>query len=90
MAAKKFPELTLVRSGPTYLEVMPQGVSKRKAVERLQEYYGVSQAEIVAFGDNFVDLDMLQYAGLGVAMENAPEPVKEAAAKITSSNDSNA
>ena len=81
MAAKKFPELTLVRSGPTYLEVMPQGVSKRKAVERLQEYYGVSQAEIVAFGDNFVDLDMLQYAGLGVAMENAPEPVKEAAAK---------
>ena len=37
MAAKKFPELTLVRSGPTYLEVMPQGVSKRKAVERLQD-----------------------------------------------------
>ncbi len=87
MAAKEFPELTLVRSGPTYLEVMPREVSKRKAVERFQEYYQVSQAEIVAFGDSFVDLEMLQYAGLGVAMGNASEPVKEAASRTTVSND---
>lgn len=87
VAAKEFPELTLVRSGPTYLEVMPKESSKRKAVERLQEYYRVSQSEIVAFGDSFVDLEMLQYAGLGVAMGNAPEPVKEAAGRITASND---
>ena len=86
-AAEEFPDLTLARSGPTYLEVMPKEVSKRMAVERIQKFYGVNQAEIVAFGDNFVDLEMLQYSGLGVAMGNAPGPVKEAAGRITASND---
>lgn len=86
-AAKSFPDLTLVRSGPTYLEVMPKEASKRAAVERLQEHYGAAGEAVVAFGDSFVDLDMLQYAGLGVAMGNAPEPVKEAANYVTASND---
>ena len=87
MAAKKFPDLTLARSGPTYLEIMPKEVSKRRAVERFQEYYGVSQAEIAAFGDSFVDLEMLRYAGLGIAMGNAPDEVQRAADRVTTSND---
>lgn len=86
-AAKAFPDLTLARSSSTYLEIMSKAVSKRKAVERLQEYYHVSREEIVAFGDHFVDLEMLQYAGLGVAMGNAPGPVQKAAAQVTASHD---
>lgn len=85
-AVKVFPELTLVRSGPTYLEVIPKGVSKRTAAEQLQGHYHVEREKIVAFGDNFVDLDMLQYAGLGVAMGNAPEEVKKSVAQVTVSN----
>lgn len=42
--------------------------------------------EIVAFGDNFVDLELLQYAGLGVAMGNAPQEVKQAVGRVTIPN----
>lgn len=87
VAAEKFPELTLVRSGPTYLEVMPKNISKRVAMEKLREHYNVDKEKLVAFGDHFVDLEMLRYAGLGVAMGNAPEKVKQAANRITTSND---
>lgn len=41
---------------------------------------------MVAFGDSFNDLDMLQYAGLGVAMGNAPEAIKAAANRVTANN----
>ena len=86
-AAEAFPDLTLVRSGGTYLEVMPKGMSKRIALEKLQAYYNVDREGLVAFGDHFVDLDMLCYAGLGVAMGNAPDEVKKAADRVTTSND---
>lgn len=86
-ATERFPELTLVRSGPTYLEVMPKNISKRAAMEKLREHYNVDREKLVAFGDHFVDLEMLCYAGLGVAMGNAPEEVKQAANRITASND---
>lgn len=86
-AAQQFSELGFARSGPTYLEVMPQGTSKRAAVEALQAHYGLSREETVACGDNFVDMDMICYAGLGVAMGNSPDPVKEAADRVTASND---
>lgn len=86
-AAKQFPELVFVRSAPTYLEVMPQGNSKQTAVEALQAYYGLNREEMVAFGDSFLDEGMIRYAGLGVAMGNSPAPVKEAADRVTASND---
>lgn len=86
-AAQQFPELVFVRSGATYLEVLPQGSSKRAAVEALQVHYGLGREETVACGDSFVDEDMIRYAGLGVAMGNAPAPVKEAADRVTASND---
>lgn len=86
-AAKAFPDLTLVRSGATYLEVMPKNASKRAALETFRAYYNASREQLVAFGDHFVDLDMLRYAGLGVAMGNAPDEVKQAADRVTTSND---
>lgn len=86
-AAQRFPQLTFLRSGATYLEVLPPESSKRAAVEDLHTLWGVSREETVAFGDSFVDMDMLRYAGLGVAMGNAPDSVKAAADRVTASND---
>lgn len=86
-AREAFPGLTLVRSSATYLEVMPGNISKRTALEKLQVHYRIGNEKMVAFGDHFVDLEMLRYAGLGVAMGNAPEEVKQAADRITASND---
>lgn len=86
-AAPFFPDIELLRSGAAYLEVLKKGVSKRTAAETLQKHYRLRREEIVACGDHFVDLEMLQYAGLGIAMGNAPEQVKAAADRVTASND---
>ena len=53
----------------------------------LLDHYGLRAEAAVAFGDSDVDVDMLQYCGLGVAMGNAPRQVKEAADYVTASND---
>lgn len=86
-AAPLFQEVELLGSGATYLEILPKGVSKRAAMETLQAHYGLGREAAVACGDHFVDLEMLRYAGLGIAMGNAPEEVKAAADRVTASND---
>nr|WP_325212229.1 Cof-type HAD-IIB family hydrolase [uncultured Oscillibacter sp.] len=86
-AAPLFPEVELLSSGASYLEVLPKGVSKRTAMGMLQARYGLGRESAVACGDHFVDLEMLRYAGLGIAMGNAPEEVKAAADRVTASND---
>ena len=86
-AARQFPELEFARSGTIYLEVLAKGISKRTAMEKLQEYYHVDGKRVVAMGDYYVDLEMLRHAGLGIAMGNAPDAVKEAAASVTASCD---
>ena len=86
-AAQRFPAMEFVRSGNVFLEVLTKGVSKLTAMERLREHYHVSVEQIVAIGDYYVDIDMLSHAGLGIAMGNAPDEVKQAAARVTASND---
>nr|WP_325182120.1 Cof-type HAD-IIB family hydrolase [uncultured Oscillibacter sp.] len=86
-AAPLFPEVELLCSGSTYLEVLKRGVSKRTAMQTLQERYHLRREEMVACGDHFVDLEMIRYAGLGIAMGNAPEEVKAAADCVTATND---
>ncbi len=80
-------ELEISPSKPTYLEIMPKNVSKPKAVEFLCQRYGVAREDVIAIGDNFNDLGMIIYAGLGIAMGNAPDAVKEQADDVTLSND---
>ncbi|HYE83473.1 MAG TPA: Cof-type HAD-IIB family hydrolase [Clostridia bacterium] len=65
------------------LEVMNRGVTKGNAVKRLAELYGIRREEIIAIGDNENDISMIEYAGLGIAMENAEESLKSAADHIT-------
>ncbi|MBO1923436.1 HAD family hydrolase [Thiomicrorhabdus sp. 6S3-12] len=60
-----------------YLEVMNKGVSKGKALAQLCSERGIDSSEVVAFGDGFNDIDMLQWVGRPVVMANANEALKE-------------
>lgn len=80
-------ELSVYRSEPYFLEIMPQHIDKAQSIGRLIEKLGISKDEVIACGDGFNDLSMIKYAGLGVAMENAQDIVKENADYITLSND---
>ena len=66
-------------SSPEVLELVPPGVDKGSGLARLSELLGVPREEIVALGDGENDIPMLRWAGLGVAMGNAPDSVKAAA-----------
>jgi Cof subfamily protein (haloacid dehalogenase superfamily) len=76
-----------VFSEPTYLEILPPGVSKGEALRVVAGRLGVAREEIVAVGDNLNDLAMVEYAGLGVAMANAPEALRARADYVAPSND---
>ncbi|KQB83358.1 Cof-type HAD-IIB family hydrolase [Corynebacterium oculi] len=69
------------------LEVAAPGVTKRLAVEDLARRYGVERERVVCFGDMPNDIEMLRWAGVGVAMGNAAPVVKEAADLVTDTND---
>lgn len=73
--------------GSALLEVSAQGVNKATGLAQLAALHKIRPAEIIAIGDNRNDLEMLQFAGLGVAMGNASDEVKEAAQVVTASND---
>jgi hypothetical protein len=74
-------------SKPTFLEFVNSKVSKAVAMEKLGEHFGISREEMIAVGDGYNDLSMIEYAGLGVAMENAPDEIKAKADFVTLSND---
>ena len=57
------------------------------SLEKLCEYVGVTREKLAACGDGYNDIPMIEYAGLGIAMANAKDPVREAADVITLSND---
>ncbi|GAJ26641.1 hypothetical protein JCM15457_1579 [Liquorilactobacillus sucicola DSM 21376 = JCM 15457] len=79
--------ITFYLSKENYLEVVAATVSKESAVRELAEYYQLKPREILTIGDQFNDVPMLQAAGIGVAMGNAPEKVKKAANFVTTGND---
>ena len=58
-------------------------------MEFLGKLYGINREEMIAIGDGDNDLAMIEYAGLGISMENGSEKVKKAAVYITASNDQN-
>lgn len=84
---KRFPMLNIYRSEPFFLEIMPQYIDKAYCLEKLLERLHLTREELVCCGDGYNDLSMVKFAGLGIAMENAQEPVKQAADFITRSNE---
>lgn len=79
-------DLHIYRSNAFIIEVCPMGVTKRTAVEFVQQKMNVARENIMAIGDNMNDLAMLEYVGLGIAVENAKPAVKEIANDITATN----
>ncbi|HMH21670.1 MAG TPA: Cof-type HAD-IIB family hydrolase [Puia sp.] len=78
--------LNIYTSKPTYLEVMDPRGSKSNAVSFLIKRMGLDKSEVVAMGDNYNDREMIRFAGMGVAMGNAPDEIKAAAAYTTDTN----
>lgn len=68
---------------PDYVEAVPAGCSKSDGMRRVLEALRIPRENSLAFGDSMNDLDMIAYAGLGVAMGNAADPVKAAADRVT-------
>lgn len=79
--------LSIYRSAPYFIEIMAQNIDKAKSLDCLVRELGIKQEEVIAFGDGYNDLTMIEYAGLGVAMANAVDGVKEKADVVTKSND---
>jgi Cof subfamily protein (haloacid dehalogenase superfamily) len=78
--------LNIYPSKATYLEVMDSRGSKKNAVQFISERLGIKPEEIVAMGDNYNDVEMIQFAGMGVAMGNAPDDIKSKAGYVTDTN----
>ncbi len=77
----------LTSSNPQNFEVTNWGITKAVGIKRLCSYLGMTKEHVLAIGDSENDLDMLQYAGISVAMGNAIDSVKQCTDYITRSND---
>ncbi|EOL50796.1 Cof-type HAD-IIB family hydrolase [Enterococcus caccae] len=77
----------IIKTRSNLLEFMPKGITKAYGISLLARDLGIKQEEIMTIGDEENDLPMIEYAGLGVAMENAVPRVKDLADVITDTND---
>lgn len=84
---KNIDQLEIADSSKHNIEITRKGVSKGKAVARLAAFYHIKPEEIITIGDSENDISMIEYAGLGIAMGNALDSVKQKADYITDSND---
>lgn len=80
-------QLNVFRSDPYYVELLPKYIDKGVAADKLVKHLDVTKDRVICVGDSYNDLPMLRYAGLGVAMGNASDEVREQADYVTGSND---
>lgn len=78
-------EAQVVRSYSHYVELTHPAVSKGKAIEWLARRWGIDRDQVIAMGDQDNDRSMVEWAGLGVAMGNAIDSLKNAAAFVAPS-----
>lgn len=78
-----YDKYNIVKSTPYFLEIISKDAGKGVGLKALADHLNVKQEEVIAVGDAGNDLDMIEYAGLGVAMANASDDVKEIADYIT-------
>ncbi|HHU29671.1 MAG: Cof-type HAD-IIB family hydrolase [Bacillota bacterium] len=78
--------LAINLSKPDFLEITDRSATKGRALQFLAEMHRIPREQVAAIGDSYNDLDMLQYAGIGVAVANARQEIKEAASIVTESN----
>lgn len=85
--AKLFPMLKSMNSYPSYVEFASPEISKGEALKFVAEHYHISREEIIAIGDTQIDISMIDYAGLGVAVANAVPEALSAADIVCRSNE---
>jgi Cof subfamily protein (haloacid dehalogenase superfamily) len=80
-------EFSVMRSKPYFLEFTDKGITKGTSIERLINEFGIKREEVIAVGDSYNDQEMIEFAGLGVAMGNAPDDIKKISDYITDTNE---
>lgn len=83
----QLPALSASRWNPIFADINVAGVDKATGIRTFADYYGFDVSETIAFGDGGNDIPMLRAAGIGVAMGNASETVKQAADYVTETVD---
>ncbi|MEI5989665.1 hypothetical protein A5881_001158 [Enterococcus termitis] len=84
---EQLPDCHLTRSNPYTVDIIPIGGSKLVGIQQCIDHFDILLEEVMAFGDSWNDLEMLSHVGVGVAMGNAEEEIKEAAKYVTKSNE---
>lgn len=82
-----FDNLYITQSKEDFIDVGPIGNSKGNALNMLCKHYNIDKSEVIAFGDQLNDISMLKFAGIGVAMGNAKQVVKDASDQTTLTNE---
>ena len=83
-------DFEVIRSEQTLLEILPKGVQKGLAIERLVAHLGIDPSKTVGIGDFNNDIGMFESAAIGIAVSNACEAARKAADFITVSNEEHA
>ncbi|GKW24734.1 sugar-phosphatase [Pectobacterium polonicum] len=86
LPAEAFERYTIMKSAEYYLEILDKRVNKGEGVKMLAEHLGIPRESVMTLGDQQNDLAMIRYAGIGVAMGNAIDEVKEASQFVTKTN----
>lgn len=76
----------ITRSKPYYVEILNPAATKGMALQAVAAHYGLERHEVMAIGDSYNDIEMIAWAGIGVAVDNAHAQVKAAADYVTVSN----
>ncbi len=82
-----FPDYSIAKSSDILLEIMEKNITKATAVNTMCSLLNINISDTIAFGDNYNDLEMLQTAGRGFLMENAPVELKAKVKLHTADND---
>jgi Cof subfamily protein (haloacid dehalogenase superfamily) len=83
---KAFSDLSVSISKPFFLEVVPHGIDKAASIHHLAEKLGIQQSEVIAVGNAGNDLSMIEYAGLGIWVDNVTPELRDRADVIVASN----
>lgn len=83
----KIPGISLTSSWSDSYDICASQVNKSFAIDKYAKEKGILSSEIICFGDNYNDMDMIKYAGLGIAVDNAVDELKSIADYITDTND---
>ena len=84
---ERMPHCRVTRWNPYGVDIIAKEGGKEKGAEQILSHFGISREEIIAFGDGENDMELLEFAGIGVAMGNAEEKVKLCADYVTGSAD---